>query len=362
MRGDGRRVKKTGSTKVVGAPAPLALLLAVTGVLVTTAGPRASGASGGESPGAQAGTVEAPADSLDANSTSLPFVLTPGESLQWGRSHDGGGRAAPAGIAVDDFGRVYVSDAAQHRLVRFDAAGQVIGQSGSLGSGEGRMRRPGSVATLGTLSVAVLDRENRRILSYDLFGRLLGVLIDFDAGALTRILGRIEPVVMASDRGGAVYVADAERDRVLVFDFAGRYLRTIGGVGAEPGSFRGLRGLGSGARGTLVTAERDVPRVQRLDSSGAVEAWWTIPVRPGREAIAVAVGDSGRIAIADEAAGTLWIFDGWGHPLAVARGLGAPRAVGFAPNGSLWVAEAAHAAVRRWRIQPAGERASDRRE
>ena len=47
------------------------------------------------------------------------------------------------------------------------------------------------------------------------------------------------------------------------FDFSGRFLRTLGGFGARPGSFRGLGGLATAPRGGLVTAERVNARVQR---------------------------------------------------------------------------------------------------
>ena len=46
---------------------------------------------------------------------------------------------------------------------------------------------------------------------------------------------------MASDRGGAVYIVDVDRDRLLMFDFSGQFIRTIGGYGAKLGSFSGLR-------------------------------------------------------------------------------------------------------------------------
>jgi len=293
-----------------------------------------------------------------ASKAPAPFTLVVADSVVW----PGGGAAAasPAGIAVDDFDRLYVSDAAQHRLVRFDADGTYLGQAGALGSGEGRMRRPGSVVTFGTLSVAVLDRENRRVLSYDLNGRLLGVLVAFESGPLFDALGRVEPVALASDRGGAMYVADAEDDRVLVFDFSGRWLRTLGGIGDEPGSFRGLRGLGAGPRGDLVAAERENARIQRLDATGAVRAAWPIAVRPGRELLGVAVDDSSRVALADEATGAVRVFDADGRLLARRDGLAAPRAVAFARDGSLWIAEAGRGAVRRWIVAPAGGRAGGR--
>jgi len=293
--------------------------------------------------------LAAPSDTVGAD--SLPLRLTAAEIVV-ARGDARGQVIEPAGLATDAFGRVYVADAALHRLQRFEPRGEWIGESGSLGSDPGQMRRPGAVALLGTLTLAVLDLENRRVVTYDLFGRQLGTLIDLSAPGLLATLSRVDPVTLAADRGGALYLVDADRDRVLSFDFAGRFLRAIGGLGARPGSFRGLRGLSLTPRGELVAAERLNARAQRLDAGGRVIAAWPLEVRPGRGALPVAVDDSSRVAIADEATGRLWLFDGAGRPLGTLAGLQGPRALAFARDGSLLVAEARGGRVRRVRIEP----------
>jgi len=186
---------------------------------------------------------------------------------------------------------------------------------------------------------------------YDLFGRLVGVLTDF--AALEDELGRVDPVALAADRGGALYVADADRDRVLALDFSGRYVRALGGFGVGAGSFRGLAGLATGPGGELVTAERTGARVQRLDAAGSPLTAWPIPVRPGRGRLAVAVDDSTRIAVADEVSGRLWLFDRGGRLLGVRADLASPRAMTFAPDGSLLVTEGTAGRVRRFVLDPA---------
>jgi sugar lactone lactonase YvrE len=289
-------------------------------------------------------------DTPAASRDTLPFRLR-AMAMAAGPAEGRGRLLEPAGVAADDFGRIHVTDAALHRLQRYDEGGVWLGEAGSLGSGAGEMRRPGAVAVLGTLSIAVLDRENRRVLSYDLFDRLQGTLIDFDDAALRDELGRVDALDLAADRGGGVYVADAESDRLLAFDSSGRYLRTLGGFGARPGSFRGLRGLAVERRGDLVTAERVNARVQRLDPGGRVLAWWPIRARPGRGALPVAVDDSGHVAVGDEAAGTLRVFDSSGHALAMLSGLRGPRALAFTRDGSLLVAEAAAGTVRRFALE-----------
>lgn len=288
-------------------------------------------------------TGAAPAD------TALAFRFEDAGDVIGGTT-DASRLVQPAGVAVDDFGRFYVTDAALHRLLRFDPGGAFLGGSGGLGSEPGRLRRPGSVGLLGTLDVAVLDRENRRVVTYDIYGRLESVLINLRADDLERQVGRVDPVSLACDRGGAVYVADVDRDRVLVFDYSGALVREIGGYGAHAGSFRGLRGVAAGRRGEIVTTERGGARVQRIDPAGRVVASWPLPVRDGREGLPAAVDAAGRVAVADEREGRLWLFTPDGGLLAETMGLAAPSALAFDRGGALVVAEGGAGRLRRFAV------------
>jgi DNA-binding beta-propeller fold protein YncE len=309
------------------------------------------------SPGAPRGTPTPAAPMMDATGRdssgvdTLAMRLRPVQEL----GDAGGDRTVlvePSGVATDAFGRIYVTDASQHRLVRFDARGTWLGEAGALGSGPGELRRPRAVMAVGSLGVAILDPENLRVVLYDLFGRWVGTLADL--AALEDEVGRVDPVALAADRGGALYLADADHDRVLVLDFSGRYVRSLGGFGAGPGSFRGLAGLATGPHGDLVTVERTGARLQRLDASGSPLAAWPLPARPGRGRLAVAVDDSTRIAVADETTGRLWLFDAGGRLLAARADLVSPRAVTFAPDGSLLVAEGGAGRLRRFALESAG--------
>ncbi len=254
-------------------------------------------------------------------------------------SPDTGRPVDPQGIAFDSFGRVYVTDRELRRLLRYQPSGQVDWEAGSLGDDAGRLRRPGAIANAGVLAMAVLDEENRTVPVYDLFGRFQSVRIDLDAALDAQGGGRSRPVGLASDRGGTLYVADAEQDRILVVDPSGTLTRTIAGHGAGPGSFHGIAGITVSRHGDLFVTERVDGRVQRLDASGAPRASWRLPEAPQGERLPVAVDDSMRVAIADPAGGVVWLFDASGRYLGEARGLLEPVALGFARDGSLWVAE-----------------------
>ncbi len=276
----------------------------------------------------------------------------------------------PAGVLGDAFGRVWVSDASLHKLRRWEASGVPLDETGALGSEPARFRRPGALARVGSLGVAVLDIENQRVSTYDHHLRLLGVLVDLAQPALEERIGRVRPLALASDRGGALYVADAERDRVLVFDFAGEFLRELGGFSARAGGFSGLRAIACGPHGMLVTVERprarsrrNTPsdstvgrsRLQWLDSGGRVAGVRWTPVWSaggGELSLSVAVDDSNRVAVAGERSGELCVFSADGVLLARLDGLAAPRALAFAADGSLLVAEAGAGRVRRLVLEP----------
>jgi len=275
----------------------------------------------------------------------------------------------PAALAVDALGQVWAADAAAHRLVRWDARGGWGGEIGALGSDANQFRRPAGLARLGSLGVAVLDVENRRIVAYDHLGRLTDLAVALDAPELESQTGHVTPVGVAADRGGAMVVADADGERLLVFDFAGHLRRTIGGYGAAAGTFRGLAAVACGPRGELVTLERPlarakkkgvpadtlppVARVQWLDAGGTPLAHWAVEPGGARD-FSLAVDDSGRVAVALAGGGAneVRLYARDGALLARARGLAGPRAVAFGPDGALVVAETSVPRVRRFALAP----------
>ncbi len=276
------------------------------------------------------------------------------------------------GVAVDAFGHVWATDAAGHRVVRWDAQGHWLGESGSLGSDANQFRRPTALTRLGSLGVAVLDEENRRVRAFDQLGRTMDFAIALDAPELEAVTGRVRPAGLTADRGGQLYVLDADRDRVLVFSFEGRYLRALGGYGQGAGAFHGLAAVAVAAHGELVTVERaqSAPhrgrgavrdsaragtpaRVQWLDAGGSALAAWTFDDGGARD-FGVAVDDSGRVALtlAGGHADAVCLYRRDGTLIARTTDVASPRGIAFAPDGALLVAEAGAERVRRFTLAP----------
>jgi hypothetical protein len=276
----------------------------------------------------------------------------------------------PSGVLSDAFGRIWASDASLHKLRRWRPDGVPLDEAGALGSEPEQFRRPGALARVGSLGVAVLDIENRRVSTYDHNLRLLSGSVDLTAADLEDRIGRVRPLTLASDRGGALYVVDAERDRILVFDYAGAFQRELGGFGGRSGGFAGLTGIAVSARGRIVSVERphgrprkstapdstaSRARIQWFEAGGRlITSVWSPPLSAGASelSLSIAVDGIGRIAIAAERSGEVFVLTPDGAFLAKLGGLAAPRAVAFADDGTLLVAEAAAGRVRRWALEP----------
>lgn len=139
----------------------------------------------------------------------------------------------PWGVAVDGQGRVYVADTWNHRIQVFDGEGNFLGKWGEgvlVDTGEDAAARaahpfgfygPRAVAVDDQGNVYVADTGNERILAYrvrpDESGRL-AVEYLYQWGTAGTAPGQfLEPVGLAVDASGRLYVADAWNMRLQVF-------------------------------------------------------------------------------------------------------------------------------------------------
>jgi DNA-binding beta-propeller fold protein YncE len=131
------------------------------------------------------------------------------------------------GVAVNQgTGDVYVVDAGNDRVQRFDAAGGYQGQFGTTGTGDGQF-------TFG--------------------GNLAGVAVDQSTGS--------------------VYVTDTGNNRVQRFSAAGAYQAQFGAGGADDGEFASPIAVAVDPTShDVFVADRDNNRVQRFSSAGVYEA------------------------------------------------------------------------------------------
>ncbi|NLJ34185.1 MAG: 6-bladed beta-propeller [Firmicutes bacterium] len=79
----------------------------------------------------------------------------------------------PVGIAVNAAGHIYVSDAAAHRIYRFNSAGELVAELGGRGEGPGEFSQPGALALDAAGNLYVADVGNNRVQVLNAQGNFL---------------------------------------------------------------------------------------------------------------------------------------------------------------------------------------------
>ncbi|HEX4997100.1 MAG TPA: hypothetical protein VFY29_02675 [Terriglobia bacterium] len=137
----------------------------------------------------------------------------------------------PHGIHLDSDNNIWISDASSHIVVKMDQQGKVL-------------------LTLGTKGQAG----------------------EWDEAAGTRLLR--EPNDVAFGRNGDVFLAEGHTPganglpRVLKFDRTGKFIKSWGGRGTEPGKFVVAHGISIDGKGLVWVTDRENSRIQIFDQDG----------------------------------------------------------------------------------------------
>ena len=246
----------------------------------------------------------------------------------------------PYGVHVDSSGRLFVADTGWGKVLVFDLKNH---EFGFLGDGAaGQLSKPGCVATDQDGTIYVSDLILHRVYVYDRdlqFKRGLGNEKSFK-----------QPVGIAIDRTRRrVYVVDALKHQVVIFDTAGREVGTFGKRGGGKGEFNYPSNIAVAANGDLYVTDTFNFRVERFDASGKyLGEWGRVGDRPGMftRPKGIAIDHEGHIYVADAAFRNVQVFTPDGKLLLFFGGAGRdlgqfylPAGIEVTPEGTIYVAD-----------------------
>jgi RHS repeat-associated protein len=228
----------------------------------------------------------------------------------------------PRGVAADNKGHVWVVDRANNRVEEFNQAGEYLGQFGSSGSGNGQFKEPWGIAAGADGNLWVVDTGNFRVEEFNEKGEFIqkfgtkatagskgtefvepegiatapGGMIWVSDGAGARVAqfresvsseserfvlnvstsksensenpGLVDPLGLATDSTGKLWVADEVGNRILEYDSGGGFIRAVGSTGSGDGQFKNPTGVAVSPSGNILVADRANNRIEEFKPNG----------------------------------------------------------------------------------------------
>jgi sugar lactone lactonase YvrE len=260
------------------------------------------------------------------------------------------GLSAPAGLAMDSAGRLWVADTQNNRVLRFDSAaakanganadgvlGQIDFTSSVTATTQSGLRSPTAVAADSSGRLWVADSGNNRVLRFDSAAAKAnganadGVLgqLDFTSGDGNVTQSKADgPSGVTVDSAGRLWVADTQNNRVLRFDSA-----AVKANGANADGVLGQIDFTSSVTGTTQSGLNE-PFSVAVDSAGRL---WVADTQNNRVLWFENAVAKGNGANAD---GVLGQPDFTGAAAATTQsGLNTPIGVAVDSATGLWVAD-----------------------
>ncbi|HYG98464.1 MAG TPA: SMP-30/gluconolactonase/LRE family protein [Terriglobales bacterium] len=213
------------------------------------------------------------------------------------------------GLAIDDADNVFVADSKHGRVLVFDPSHKQIG---SISEG---LISPGGMA---------IDNENRFLYVPDAERDQVMVYDADPPYKLLRTIGKrsknheltgpgefSRPSNCAVDADGNLYVSDTWNNRIEVFDADGNFIREFGKAGDGPGYFARPKGVAIDSDGHVWVADSVQNRVQVFTPEGNLLIWMGgTGILPGqfRTVVGLAIDKSNRVFTTEQFPGRVQMF------------------------------------------------------
>jgi tripartite motif-containing protein 71 len=220
-------------------------------------------------------------------------------STQFGSSGSGNGAFSdPRAAAVDGHGDLWVTDASNHRIEEFSAAGKFLAAYGSSGMGKEQFGQPSGIdVNQSTGNVYIADWTDNRIQELSSTGAFIRLFSTYgtEPGEV------VHPGGLTIDSSGNIWVADTGNNRIEEFSWTGSFIAAYGSAGSGNGQFKEPWGIKYSA-GKIYVSDHVNNRIEELSTEGVYEGQFGV------------VGDGGGQfkgpeGIAADSAGNLYVID-----------------------------------------------------
>jgi sugar lactone lactonase YvrE len=200
---------------------------------------------------------------LDRTFTTPP----PSYAFAFGSIGSGEGQfGSTPGLATDAEGNVYVADAGNHRIVKFDSRGAFVTAFGKEGSGEAELTQISAIAVGPEGYVYVADSGQRKIKRFKGNG---GFVSQFGAEGTNN--GQFGSYIggLAVSKAGVIWASDSSNHRLERFDATGKYLSKVGSEGIGKGQFTAARAIAIDGGENAWVIDLGSERIQKFSSTGS---------------------------------------------------------------------------------------------